>query len=304
MRNFRSRLWALALPALLVLPLALPDRVAAQQLEPLRARLQARVSQHKGVVGVAIIDLTSGDTLSIRGDERFPTASLIKLPILVELFHQIDAGRIKWNDPLTLIAADKVPGAGMLQHFSTPHQLTIGDAATLMISVSDNTATNLLIDKVGIRGVNARMDTLGFRDTDLFAKVFLRARTTIDSAGSARWGLGATTPREMASILAQLHRGKLVSDSSARRIIDLLKLQTVRDRIPRLLPAGTVVAHKTGEVDDSKNDCGVVYAPNRPYVVCLFTRENSDRRWVADNEALVTGAELSRMIYDAIVSRR
>ena len=278
--------------------------VSAQKpLSSARDALQSRIAKHKGIVGLSVIDLQTGDTLSIRGDEPFPTASVIKLPILVELFHQINRNRIRWSDPITLIGIDQVGGSGVLQHFSTPHQLTVGDAATLMVMLSDNTATNLLIDKLGIRGINARMDSLGFKHTRLFAKVFARARTTIDSAGSARWGLGVSTPNDMARILAMLHRKQLVSDSASTRMVDLLKLQMVRDRIPRLLPAGTIVAHKTGEVDDAKVDCGLVYARERAYVFCAFTRENADRRWVADNEALNTIAELSRLVYDTLIPR-
>jgi beta-lactamase class A len=279
----------------------LATQVAAQKsLASLRAPLQARIAKHRGVVGLSIVDLVTGDTLSIRGHEPFPTASIIKLPILVELFHQIKVGRIRWEDPLLLIAADQVGGSGVLRFMSTPHTLSVGDAATLMTMLSDNTATNLLIDKIGIRAVNTRMDSLGLRNTRLFAKVFGGARTTIDTAGTRRYGLGVTTANDLAQLLAALHRGQIISDSASKRMIDLLKLQFVKDRIPRLLPPGTVVAHKTGEVDATKNDCGIVYAKDHPYVFCALTTDNADRRWVADNEALITVAELSRLVYDAL----
>jgi beta-lactamase class A len=277
---------------------------AQRPLSELRRELETRTARHRGVIGLAIIDLRSGDTLSIRGAERFPTASIIKLPILVELFHQMRFGRLRWEDPLVMLDSDRVGGSGLLQHFKPPHQLTVGDAATLMISISDNTATNLLIDKVGIRAVNLRMDSLGLPNTELYAKVFLRARTSIDTAGSARYGLGVTTPVEFATILARLYRGQLVSDTASRRMVDLLKLQQVRDRIPRLLPPGTVVAHKTGEVDETRNDCGIVFAPEHEYVFCALTREIVDRRWSFDNETLVLVAELSRFVYNELTGRR
>jgi beta-lactamase class A len=290
---------------LLALTFGLAHAAHAQRpLSQLRQELESRTARHRGVIGLAIVDLRSGDTLSIRGTERFPTASIIKLPILVEVFHQMRHGRLRWEDPLVMLDADRVGGAGLIQHFRPPHQLTIGDAATMMISISDNTATNLIIDKVGIRGVNLRMDSLGLPNTELYAKVFLRARTSIDTAGSARYGLGSTTPVEMATILARLYRGELVSDTASRRMIDLLKLQQVRDRIPRLLPPGTTVAHKTGEVDDSRNDCGIVFVPDHEYVFCALTRQNVDRRWSFDNEALVLIAELSRFVYDAFTAKR
>jgi beta-lactamase class A len=108
---------------------------AQRPLEPLRRELEARTARHHGVISLAVIDLRSGDTLTVRGHERFPTASVIKLPILVEVFHQMRNGRLHWADPLVMTDADRVPGAGCLQHFRPPHTLTLGDAATLMIAL-------------------------------------------------------------------------------------------------------------------------------------------------------------------------
>jgi beta-lactamase class A len=287
--------------ALLMVLLALGQPLPAQTLARIQPKVLAKIGDFRGVLGLAVIDLRTGETMSVRGDEQFPTASIIKLPLLVEVFHQMKFGRLHWQDPLVMIEADQVGGSGLLQRFRAPHQLTVGDAATLMIAISDNTATNLLIDKVGIRAVNARMDTLGFKHTRLHAKVFARARTTIDSAGSATFGLGVTTPNEFARLLAQIYKGQIVSDSSSKQIVELLKLQMVNDRIPRLLPPEATVAHKTGEVDDTRNDCGIVYAKNHDFVFCALTRENQDKRWVNDNAALVTIAELARMVYDALV---
>ncbi|MGH7466647.1 MAG: serine hydrolase [Longimicrobiales bacterium] len=287
---------------LLLLAAQTSQAQAQRPLERLRRDLEARMARHRGVLGLAVIDLRSGDTLTIRGHERFPTASVIKLPILVELFHQMRHGRLRWEDRLVMLDADRVPGAGIIQHFQPPHELTVGDAATLMVSLSDNTATNLIIDKLGIRGVNARMDSLGLPATELYAKVFLRARTSVDTAGSARWGLGVTTPFEMATLLARLYRAELVSDTASKRMIELLKLQQTRDRIPRLLPPGTVVAHKTGEVAESRNDCGIVYAAQHEFVFCAFTRENVDQRWTLENEAALLIAQLARLVYDALAA--
>jgi beta-lactamase class A len=287
--------------ALLLVLLALGRPLSAQTLARIQPKVLAKIGEFRGVLGLAVIDLRTGETMSVRGDEQFPTASIIKLPLLVEVFHQMKYGRLHWQDPLVMLEADQVGGSGLLQHFAAPHQLTVGDAATLMISISDNTATNLLIDKVGIRAVNARMDTLGFKRTRLHAKVFARARTTIDSAGSATFGLGVTTPNEFARLLVQIYKGQIVSDSSSQKIVELLKLQMVNDRIPRLLPPEATVAHKTGEVDDTRNDCGIVYAKNHDFVFCALTRENQDKRWVSDNAALITIAELARMVYDALV---
>lgn len=114
--------------------LAGPDSATAQALAQVRPALEARIARHQGVVGLFAKDLTTGETLSINGGEQFPSASVIKVPILVELFHNIERGALKLTDPLVLLAADQRPGSGVLRFLSTPHTLTVGDAATLMTS--------------------------------------------------------------------------------------------------------------------------------------------------------------------------
>jgi beta-lactamase class A len=241
--------------------------------------------------------------LSIRGSERFPSASVIKVPILVELFQQVQRGPLALTDPLVLLAADQRPGSGVLQFLSTPHQLTVRDAAMLMVILSDNSATNLLIDKIGIRNVNARMDSLGLRQTRLHAKVFLGTSTTIDTAGTRQWGLGVTTPEEMGTLFEKLYRGSVVSPDASKQMLDMLRRNFDYEEIPRLLPGGVTVAHKTGKLDASRSDCGIVYHDGRDYVLCIFTRENQDKSWRVDTEARITIGELARIVHDGMSAR-
>ena len=286
------------LPAFLACAAAWAPVAAQRPLQAVRPAVEARIAAHHGKVGLAVIDLTSGDTL-VLGNQEFPAASVIKVPVLIQLFHEVERGRLSLDDPLTMIGADKVPGSGILQHLSAPHQLTVSDAATLMIALSDNTATNLLVDKLGILAVNARMDTLGFAHTRLHAEVFGARTTSIDRAASERFGLGVTTPLELARMFEGLYRGTIVSTEASARMVEILKLQASHDRIPRYL-TGTVVAHNTGEVNASRHDCGIVYADGRDYVICIMTDENEDRSWRLDNEALVLGADLARLIHGAL----
>lgn len=282
----------------------------------LKARLEARIAQHQGVVGLAVLDMQGGGALSIRGDERFPTASNIKTPILLELFTQVARGRIRLSDPVVMLDVDRVGGSGILQHFDAPLQITMKDAATYMIAQSDNTATNLVVDKLGIRAVNERMDSLGYPATRLWAKVSRSRQTSIDPDSSRVFGLGVTTPMESARMFASMYRGEAVSPEASRQMIAMHRLQAWGyNEIPRYLPAGVVTAHKTGSVSATRNDCGIVFAQRprgqgiadppepgrRDYVICVFTNENEDRGWQpVDNAAEVLIGELSRMVWEAL----
>ena len=294
---------------------ALPAAAQTSNTDALRARLEARIAQHHGVVGVVLLDPVSGENLSIRGDERFPTASNIKVPVLLELFEQVRRGRIRLADPLVMLDVDRVGGSGILQFFDAPLQITVKDAATFMIAQSDNTATNLLIDKLGIRAVNERMDSLGYPATRLWAKVSRSRGTSIDPDSSRVFGLGVTTPMEAARMFAAIYRGEAVSPEASRQMIAMLREQAWGyNEIPRYLPAGVVVAHKTGSVSATRNDCGIVYVPRprgstiadppppggRDYVLCVFTDRNQDTSWrPVDNEAEVLIGELSRIVWEA-----
>jgi beta-lactamase class A len=275
--------------------LAATQASAQAPLESLRPELEARIARHRGTVAVSVVDPRTGESLSIRGDEPFPSASIIKLPVLVELFHQIEQRRLRWEDPLVLLEADKVPGSGILQHLTTPHHLTIGDAALLMITLSDNTATNLILDKVGIRSVWERMEALGLPRTKVHSKTFMRS-TSVAPDSSARYGLGVITANEIARLLAMIYRGEVVSPEASRRMIEILEKQFYAEGIPRHL-GDARVAHKTGSLDAARHDCGIVFSEARDYVLCILTRDNADRSWGLDNEAHLLIADLARLVH-------
>lgn len=271
---------------------------AQPPLSALGPEIEARVSTHRGAAGVAVIDPSTGESFAIRGNEPFPTASIIKVPILVEVFEQVEQGRLRLDDPLVVLEIDKKPGSGILQHLSAPHQLTVADAALLMIAHSDNTAANLLIDKISIRSVGVRMDSLGLSRTKLHGKLFM-PEASIAPDSSARWGIGVTTPLEMARLLALIYSGEAVSAEASAQMVEMLKKQFYRHGIPRLL-GGVTVANKTGSVSASRSDCGIVYSPARDYVLCVFTKENEDRSWSQNNEGEVLIADIARIVHGAL----
>jgi beta-lactamase class A len=268
----------------------------------LRRALEVRIAEHRGVVGVVVLDPRTGEGVSIRGDEPFPTASMIKIPILYELFLRVEEGDLGLDDPLSMLAGDRAPGAGILRYFEAPAPISVRNAALLMTALSDNTATNLLIAKVGARAVTDRMAAEGFPQTQLFRRVFATAAESFDPEGSERWGFGVTTPMELARILARIERGEAVTPEASEEMLRMLEAQQHRVGIPRLLPPGTRVAHKTGTISAARHDCGIVYAEARSFVLCVMTQENEDTRTAWDNEAEMLQGELARIVFDALGS--
>jgi beta-lactamase class A len=268
--------------------------------QELRAPLEERMARHRGVAGLVLLDSRTGEYLSIRGEEPFPSASLIKIPVLVELMYRVDEGAVGLDDPLSMLELDRAPGSGILRHLSAPFSLPVRDAALLMIALSDNTATNLILEKLGPRSVAVRMDGLGMPRTRVFRKVFGNPADSFDPAGSERWGLGVTTPMDQARLLGWIHRGEAVSPELSAEMLRMLEAQFYRNFIPREFPPGVRAALKSGFVSAARNDCGIVFGPNREYVICVMTRENEDTRTALDNEAEVLIAELSGMVFRAL----
>ena len=279
----------------LVLALLAP---VAERTPTLEARIAPLVKAHKGKVTVAVKNLKTGEEFYLNADEAMPTASLIKLPVMVEAYWQASEGKVKLEKTLTLAKGDKVQGSGILtSHFSDGATFPMKDAVRLMIVYSDNTATNMVIDQIGLPSTNARMETLGLKNTKLNAKVF-RADTRLDQEFGKKYGLGSTTAREMVKLLEMIDAGKVVSPAACQEMLGHLKACDDKEKMPRFLPAGTVVAHKTGSVNASKTDAGIITTKSGPVAVCVLTDANEDQRWVIDNTAQVLIGKIAREVYD------
>src|SRR5438128_3889348 len=167
---------------------------------------------HKGKVAIAVKHLVTGESYSLNADEPMPTASLIKLAVMIEVYQQVAEGKIKLTDPLTLRKEDKVAGSGVLTgYFTDGLTFPLLDAVRLMIAVSDNTATNLVLDKIGIGATAERMEAWGFPNTKIHAKSLRGSTTSVFPERTKRFGLGSTTARDTGEILTKLHEGKLVN---------------------------------------------------------------------------------------------
>jgi beta-lactamase class A len=254
--------------------LSTKQKVLWQRLESTIDRVAQELD---GVMGVAIEDLNSGQKAFRREDEVFPQASTIKVAVLAELYHQNQQslqgvpGKAKLPDTYTVQASDLVADSDIMGGL-TPgvSRVTNRDLATMVVAVSDNSATNVLIDRVGMDNVNALLDNLGLTHTRLRRKMM-----DIKAAGEGRENV--STPREMLSLLEQIYRGKVVNKELTDDLITVLSTHK-ESWIARNLPEGLRVADKTGELEGVRNDCGVVLVPNRPYIFCVMTTYLSKER--------------------------
>ncbi len=274
--------------------LAATASAGAQTSPPaeLRAKFEKRVqeisSRVDGVVGYSIVDLTSGERIGHLENASFPTASAIKLTIVYELFKQADEKRINLEEKITLDRRQAVGGTGVLVEMGTP-TLSIRDYAVLMVTLSDNTATNVLIDRLGMDKIAARMQGLGLNGTKL-------RRHMMDTAAARRGDENVSTPDELVRLLEAMH-GPMTGPAKTGHYlmgeaIDLLK-KPKENRLRKGLPEGVASADKSGELEGVRVDAGIVFAKNRPYVLCVMTTFLKDE---AEGERAIE--EISRVGYE------
>ncbi|CAN5818885.1 hypothetical protein BH11GEM2_BH11GEM2_05300 [soil metagenome] len=302
----RSSHRVVAAVALLALPGCARGQATATNLRPasyqradtaaLHRTLDSLAARHRGVVGYVVHNLDTGERLERRADETFPTASLIKVPVLVTVYGLVEQGMLSLDDPLTVLKIDKVPGSGLLQFMHDNSVITVHDAAWLMTTISDNTATNLLLDRIIIRRVWDAMEKLGLMHTKVHSKSFLRsASVAMDS--SVKYGLGVTTPSEMARLFALLSEGKAVSPKADSAMLDILAHNEDFEEVNRYV-TGLEVPHKTGATDKVRTECGLFPLQSR-IAYCVLTKDNVDERYVIDNEAHVMMAHMGEAIVNA-----
>jgi len=274
-------------------------------LEPLHSAMKS----FDGVAGLAARNLLTGEEIVINADGRFPTASAIKTAVMVEAYHQASRGTLSLDTTIPLRQSDKVGGSGVLNGLSEGLALSVRDLIHLMIVVSDNTATNLLVSRLGTKNVDARMVALGLEHTKLFRPTFRDGKADLFPELEKEFGLGMSTPREMANLMELIATGAAVDKDASAAMLETLRRQQDRAMIPRLLPGTLQVGSKTGtdseKLADERGrrgairvDAGIVTGDGVRYVIALFTRRGGDTRGGADNAGVLLGAQLSRMVYE------
>jgi beta-lactamase class A len=217
-----------------------------------------------GVMGVAIVDLIDGHKYLLHANDVFPQASSIKICVLAELYRQAQQGKLKLTDLYTVNAADLVQDSDIMGGL-TPGvtQITLRDLATMMVAVSDNSATNVLIDRVGMDNVNAFLAAQGLRETKLRRKM-------MDLKAATEGRENVSTPNEMASLLKALYNGEVFNKEMTADFFKVLS--THKDSwIPRDLPDDLKIADKPGALEGVRNDSGVIFVDKRPYILCVMT---------------------------------
>jgi beta-lactamase class A len=242
-------------------PSAGKQQILWQKLE---SQIQ-EIDQHlDGVMGIAIEDLTTGDHFFLHESEVFAQASSIKITVLANLYLEAQQGKLKLTDPYTVQSSDLVPDSDIMNGL-TPGvtRVTLRDLATMMVAVSDNSATNVLIDRVGMQNVNAMLDSLGLSHTRLRRKMM-----DLQAAKEGRENI--STPREMMQLLDAIYHGKVLNKESTADFFKMLSTGKA-SFIPRDLPPDLKVANKPGELEAVRNDSGIVFVEGRPYVICVMT---------------------------------
>jgi beta-lactamase class A len=300
--------------AVRILGLVAALSASAQQDPQLDQQIKSIAAAHHGQVALYARNLRTGQIASLLPDEPVQTASVIKMGILLDAAEQIRAGHAALDERIVLTKANQVEGSGVLGELTPPIALTFGDTLRLMVILSDNTATNMAIDRLGLSHVNETLRAAGLRQTVLYKKVYVPAADPMPP-DQPKFGLGKTTAREMASIMERLATCHLALDSAnavrlpadgkiCGAILGMLRDQQDRNSLPRYLEtldtseSGSAIGNKTGALNQVRNDVALISSKAGPIVIAAFTWQNDDQRWTGDNEAEQTLGKLARAVID------
>lgn len=268
--------------------------------EALDKLVRAEAAQFRGKISLFAKNLDTGESYELNGDEKVQTASTIKVAVMIATFARVAEGKAKWSDELVLTKEKKVGGAGILSEFADGLRLTLRDAVTLMMVLSDNTATNLVIDVLTADAVNARMESLGLRETRLMRRVFGGGESAEGrKEESKRFGLGRTTAREMVLIMEKLERGEIVSPGVSKEMLELMKREQGTNGIWRgqwRVPKAT----KSGALDALRSNVGIIYHPRGRIAMAITCHEMPEVNWTVDNPAMLLMSRLSEIIIEGL----
>jgi beta-lactamase class A len=291
---------------LFVFGFVLAATAASQTLEK---AVHERIAELPATVSLYAKNLDTGATLGIRESEPVRTASTIKLAIMMAVFDAVARGQAKFDEPLTIIPREKVAGSGVLgTEFSDGVQLPLRDVMHLMIVMSDNTATNMILERFTADAVNAYLDKIGIKTTRSMRKILGAGPAQgLSAAGklpeNATYGIGKSSPLDMASMLERIERGEAVSPEASKEMIAVLKRNQDNTGMARRLN-GIPVAHKTGALDALRADVGIVYAKTGRIVMAIYVDGMAKPDWSPDNPGSLLIGDVAKMIVDGLGAKQ
>ena len=287
----------------LLIVLCLGVSVSAQTSATLDNQVKPIVALFKGKVSLFAKNLDTGETYALNADERVRTASTIKIAVMIEAFARVNEGKAKWTDEVVLTKEKKVSGSGILTELSDGLKLTLRDAVNLMMILSDNTATNLVLDVLTTDAVNARMESLGFKQIKINRKVGSGGESTAGKdPENKKFGLGVTTPREMVLIMEKLERGEIINPTLSKEMIDLMKREQGRNAIGRSL-WDVPMASKYGALDRLRSAVGILYMKNGKVAMAISCDDMPETMWSVDNPAYLLMSKLSEVLAEGLTKK-
>jgi beta-lactamase class A len=288
------------------------DQAPAPRIDRLRMQIERLLRNTDGKVGVAVKHLESGQSLAVNGDMLFPMASAFKLPVLVELLYEVKEGRFALADELTVQKSDQHPGSGMISSLTVPGiKLSVLNMAHFMMMISDNSAADILLEKVGPDNVNARLKSIGISGISVnrscekligdFVALEAGAKTREErKAAIIKFGedpRDEATPLAMNALLEKIYKKEILDPDLSGLVIQImLKCETGEKRIKGELPPRTIVAHKTGTLAGTIDDCGIIYLPDGQGHVALTVLTKDFTAETSDVEEII--AKIARFVYD------
>ena len=286
--------------AIIALVLAALSTLVA--LSSLKNKLDALCAGFHGRMGYCVVDLRTGAQIGYRADERFPTASTIKTAVALEAIRQIEEGRLKWTDKRAVPPLQGREASMWSYWFKDGTKLDVDGWLNLMLSVSDNTATIVLRDWLTPDAVNARMASLGLPNTKILWPGFRADQPELRRL-RGQFGLGVTTPNEMARLWRLLYARKAAGDAGCEKLLRVLSHQYWDDFVGSSVPVDVRVACKSGAINRSRSENAIVFC-GRPYLLAVYTDNGKDQRWTKDNEAEVAIRRLCALVWAAFEPKR
>jgi beta-lactamase class A len=268
-----------------------------EKLSPnLDERVKAELVAFKGKVSLFAKNLDTGETYALNADDRVRTASTIKIAVMVEAFARVAEGKAKWTDDLVLTKEKKVSGSGILGELSDGLHLTLRDGVNLMMLLSDNTATNLVLDVLTTDAVNARIESLGLKNIKILRKVGSGGDSIAGKdTANKRFGLGFATSREMVMLMEKLERGEIISPAASKEMIELMKREQAHYAIGRSMP-DLAMATKYGALDRLRSAVGIIYSKKGRIAMAITCDDMPEIVWSVDNPAYLLMSHLSEIL--------